>query len=94
MTTLHIEHAISDFTLWKQAFGRFVEARTQAGVRGERVSRPVGDQHYVVIDLDFDDAERAGAFLDFLRSNVWSSSEASPALAGDVRAAVLEPAAL
>lgn len=94
MTTLHIEHAISDFTVWKGAFARFAAARAQAGVRAERVARPVDDQEYVVVDLDFDDPAAASAFLAFLRSAVWSSREASPALAGDVRAAVLEPAAL
>lgn len=94
MTTLHIEHAISDFTFWRDAFARFADARAQAGVRAARVARPVDDAQYVVIDLDFEDADRAQAFLGFLRADVWSSSAASPALAGDVRAAVLEPAPL
>jgi hypothetical protein len=91
MTTLHIEHAISDFDLWKGAFGRFEAARAQAGVRAHRIARPVDDPHYVVLDLEFDDADRASAFLGFLQANVWSSREASPALAGEVRASVLEP---
>lgn len=94
MSTLHIEHAISDFAVWQGAFARFAGARAQAGVRAERVARPVDDPRYVVVDLDFDDAGAATAFLGFLRAAVWSSREASPALRGDVRAAVLEPAAL
>ncbi|MGI8652227.1 MAG: hypothetical protein ACR2I7_05445 [Geodermatophilaceae bacterium] len=54
MPTLHIEHAISDFDLWRGAFERFEQYRTQAGVRAERIQRPVDDPQYVVIDLDFD----------------------------------------
>lgn len=39
MATLHIEHAITDFDTWAQAFARFGDARRQAGVRGHRVQR-------------------------------------------------------
>ncbi len=52
MPTLHIEHAITDFRTWLAAFGRFADARRNAGVRDERVHQPVGDPHYVIIDLD------------------------------------------
>lgn len=44
MFTLSIEHAISDFPTWKQAFDRFAEARERAGVRSHRIRRPVGDK--------------------------------------------------
>lgn len=93
MTTLHIEHAISDLSLWREAFSRFAAARRDAGVQAERVTQPLDDPHYVVIDLDFTSAPAAEAFLRFLRAQVWSSPQASPALAGEVRALVLEPAA-
>lgn len=79
MTTLHIEHAITDFDLWNAAFKRFGEVRARYGVRGERVQRPVDDPHYIVIDLDFDTPEDAGRLLNFLRSNVWSSPTNAPA---------------
>lgn len=91
MNTLHIEHEISDFALWEGAFTSFAGARTHAGVRAERVSRPVDDDRHVVVDLDFDDAAAAAEFLAFLRSVVWPSS---PVLVGDVRATVLEPVSL
>jgi hypothetical protein len=91
MTTLHIEHSIVDFATWRTAFDRFAEARAQAGVRAHRVQRPV-DDHYVVIDLDFDTAEQATRFLAFLRERVWSTPENSPALAGEVHTRVLEAA--
>jgi len=91
MATLHIEHPITDFTVWKAAFDGFAEARRAAGVRAERVQRPVTDPAYVVVDLDFDNPDAAQRFLDFLRSAVWSSRDASPALAGTPRTAILEP---
>jgi hypothetical protein len=92
MTTLHIEHAITDFDLWNAAFERFAEVRAQYRVRGERVQRPLGDPHYIVIDLEFDTPEDAGQLLTFLRSNVWSSPTNAPALAGAPQAQILETA--
>ena len=57
-----------------------------------RVAQPVDDAHYIVVDLDFADAEQATAFLGFLRANVWSTPERSPALAGAITTRILEPA--
>jgi hypothetical protein len=90
VATLHIEHAIADFDMWKAAFDRFADVREQAGVRRHSVKRPVDDPHYVVIDLDFDTAEAAGRFLAFLRERVWPSPENAPALVGAPHARILE----
>jgi len=92
MPTLHIEHAISDFDLWRGAFERFEQYRTQAGVRAERIQRPVDDPQYVVIDLDFDTVTAAEKFLDFLTTTVWSSRDKSPALTGTPQTRILEAA--
>ena len=92
MPSLHIEHPITDFTTWKGAFDRLSGLREQAHVRGHRVQRPVGDPHYVVIDLDFDTTAEAEAFLEVLRTRVWSTSANSPALAGTPQTTILEPA--
>jgi len=91
-TTLHIEHPIHDFAMWKAAFDGLAGYRDRAGVLAARIAQPVDDQHYVVVDLDFADAERATAFLGFLRANVWSTPERSPALAGAITTRILEPA--
>ncbi len=91
MATLHIEHAITDFAVWHQAFERFADARARAGVRGHRLQQPVDDPRYIVVDLDFDTAEQAQAFLGFLRATVWSTPANAPALAGSPEAKVLEP---
>jgi hypothetical protein len=90
MSTLRIEHPISDFTTWKAAFDRFAAVRLRSGVRSHRIQRPVSDPRYVVVDLDFDSPAEAAAFLEFLQTRVWSSPESSPALAGDPRTAILE----
>jgi hypothetical protein len=90
VATLHIEHAIADFDMWKAAFDRFADVREQAGVRRHSVMRPVDDPHYVVIDLDFDTAEAAGRFLAYLRERVWPSPENAPALVGAPHARILE----
>lgn len=82
MPTLHIEHAITDLSTWTAAFDRFADARRHAGVRAERVRCPVDDERYVVVDLDFDTADEAEAFLAFLTNQVWAVPENSPGLAG------------
>ena len=91
MTTLHIEHAITDYDTWRAAFDRFAGARRQAGVLGGRVARPVDDPNYIMIALDFETTEQAGRFLHFLETQVWSSAEAAPALHGRPRTAILAP---
>lgn len=90
MPSLHIEHAITDLSTWTSAFTAFASVRQEAGVRHEQVRQPVGDPHFVVVDLDFDSVEQAEAFLGFLRSHVWAVPENSPALAGTPDAKVLE----
>ena len=92
MTTLHIEHPVTDFGTWKAAFDRFAELRDRSGVRGHRILRPVDDARYVVVDLDFQTVVEAEKFLDFLRTTVWSSPENAPALAGTPQTKILEPA--
>ncbi|MGB9377239.1 MAG: hypothetical protein WCB04_06960 [Mycobacteriales bacterium] len=91
MTTLRIEHPITDFDTWKAAFGRFAEARGKAGVRNHLVQRPIDDADYVAIDLDFDDAEQAQRFLTFLQTTVWASEQNAPALAGTPQTRIFEP---
>ena len=90
MTTLRIEHAITDYDVWKTAFDRFAPARTAAGVRAWTVRRPLDDAGYLMLDLEFDTVEAAGAFARFLTERVWSSPESAPALAGVPRTRVLE----
>ena len=89
MPLLHIEHPITDLSTWLAAFNRFRDARTKAGVRSVRVHQPVDDDHYIYIGLDFDTVAEAGAFKEFLETNVWSTSEASPGLAGRPTARIL-----
>jgi hypothetical protein len=90
MATLRIEHAISDYGAWQQAFDSFSEAREKAGVRGFAIRRPVDDPKFVTLDLEFDTAQGAEEFSEFLYKQVWSSPMSSPALAGAPRTRVLD----
>ena len=91
MFTLSIEHAISDFPSWRQAFDRFADARQNAGVASHRIRRPVDDPHYLVIELDFEAHESADNFRQFLHNVVWANRDASPALVGAPATRILEP---
>jgi len=82
MTTLHIEHPITDYPTWQSAFDRFSDVRAASGVRSYVVRQPVDDEHYISVDLDFETQGQAESFLAFLRAEVWSSPRSAPALAG------------
>jgi hypothetical protein len=89
MATLHIEHPITDLETWLGAFGRFEEARANAGVTAQRVHQPIDDDRYIYVELEFDTDEAAEAFKGFLETRVWSNPDASPGLDGTPRARVL-----
>jgi hypothetical protein len=93
MTTLHLEHPITDYDTWRRAFDGFADVRRDAGVLRQRVARPVDDSRYIVVSLDFATVEQATSFLRFLETQVWASPERAPALAGTPRTLILEPAA-
>ncbi|MFG2887953.1 hypothetical protein [Streptomyces sp. NPDC048248] len=90
MTTLRVEHSVTDFDLWKGWFDRFSEFRRQSGVLRCHVQRAVGDPQYVVFDLDFETLGEAVRFLVLLETKVWSSSEHAPALVGTPQAKLLD----
>jgi hypothetical protein len=79
MPILRLEHAISDFEVWKAAFDRDPVHREQSGVRRYQVFRPVDDPNYIAVDLEFDTAGEAETFRDALR-DLWASGRAAPAL--------------
>jgi hypothetical protein len=89
MTTLRIEHAIHDYNLWRTAFDSFAEARANAGVRDFAIRLPTDDPKYLMLDLEFDTADDARAFAEFLEQKLWSSPTSSPALAGAPRTRIL-----
>ena len=90
MSTLLIEHKISDFATWHDAFTRFAARRREGGVIGELIMRPVDDPHYVIVELEFTTLDEARQFQHFLESQVWSTPASSPALVGSPRARIAE----
>ena len=91
MTTVHIEHPISDFTTWKAAFDRAAPIRTEHRVRAFEIFRPIDDREYVVVQLELDSVADAQAFLVRLRQ-LWTNREATPALRGTPQVRILDRA--
>lgn len=89
MPILQIEHAISDFDVWKKAFDADPVGRTEGGVRRYRVLRPLDDPHYVKVELEFDTQAGAEAFRGRLEE-LWESGRAAPALAGAPQTRIVE----
>jgi hypothetical protein len=61
MTTLRIEHRISNFDGWKKAFDSDPINRKKSGVNRYRIYRPCDNESFIIIELDFDNAEQARA---------------------------------
>jgi hypothetical protein len=90
MATLRIEHAIHDYQTWHQAFDSFAGTRADAGVRSFAIRQPVDDPKYLMLDLEFETVAQAEKFAEFLHQRVWSSPDASPALAGAAQTRILD----
>lgn len=89
MTTVRLEHAITDFTRWKQAFDRDPIDRAGSGVVAHRIYRPADDPAYVMVDLDVESHAAAERVCEALE-RLWQSREAAPALAGETRLRIIE----
>ena len=74
MHILRIERPVPDFDAWKQAFDSDPVGREKGGVRRHHVFRDADDPNYALIDLEFDDAAAAEAFLAGLRT-LWERVE-------------------
>jgi hypothetical protein len=89
MVTVRIEHPITSFERWKEAFDRDPVDRRGSGVRRYQILRPVDDPEFIMIDLDFDTRSEAASFVSAMR-RVWASPQAAPALGGSPRATIAE----
>ena len=74
MYTLRIEHVVQNFDAWKKAFDSDPIGRKRSGVRQYRIFRPVDDDNYVVVDLEFDSEVLASEALEALRK-LWKQVE-------------------
>lgn len=92
MFTLQIEHGIKDYRIWRGAFDSDPLDRQGSGVTSYRIAKPVDEDHYVVLELDFGAFDEAAAFLMRLQKEVWARPSASPALAGAPKTRILESA--
>ena len=76
MTILQIEHTISSFEGWKEAFEADPINRKDSGVRHYMIYRPVDDPNYVIIHLGFDTVAEARETLGKLEK-LWQKVEGS-----------------
>lgn len=73
MPIVRIEHAVPDFEKWKQVFDRDPADRKGSGVRRYQILRARDDPNYVMIDLEFDSASEADAFVHTME-RIWGGA--------------------
>ena len=73
-TILRIEHSVPDYGLWKEAFDSDPIGRRRMGVRRYQILRPVDDDNYVMVDVEFDSRPEAEGLLSAMRA-IWSRAE-------------------
>ena len=88
MPVLRLEHAISDFDVWKAAFDRDPARREQSGVPAIGCTGRWTTQ-YVAVDLEFDTSAEAERFQVAL-GRLWQSKQAAPALVGTPTVRIVE----
>ncbi len=71
MPIVRIEHRVPDFGRWKQAFDSDPADRRGSGVRRYSILRLHDDPKCVMIDLEFETVEEAGAFLTKMKT-IWN----------------------
>lgn len=90
MATLRLEFKVRDYDMWREAFARDAGGRQEAGMLSYRVFRPLNDPNRVLLDADFDDADKAEGFLHILRTKVWSDPKKAPAKEGGAEVRIVE----
>jgi hypothetical protein len=71
MYLLRIEHPIPDYDGWKAAFDSDPIDRAASGVTAFRISRPIDNDRYILVDLEFPTQEQAEAALAKLE-DLWT----------------------
>ncbi|CAH0289180.1 MULTISPECIES: hypothetical protein [Micrococcales] len=94
MITLQIEHQVRDFDMWRRAFDSDPLDRAASGVRSFRISRPLDQQDYVMLEMDFDTQAAAVDFLGRLQNDTWKTGVTAPALVGEPSTRIIETVAI
>jgi hypothetical protein len=92
--TLQIEHEVRDFATWKEAFDSDPLGRSASGVRSFRISRPLDQEDYVMLEMDFDTQEAAVDFLARLQNDTWKTGVTAPTLVGEPSTRIVETVAI
>lgn len=74
MIILQIEHPVKNYAEWKKVFDSDPMNRKASGVISHRISMMKEDPDYILIELEFEDLQKAEAMLEGLRK-IWRRAE-------------------
>ena len=90
VVTLRVDLKVRDYDRWRQAFEGDAGGRAKNGALRYRIFRPIEAADEVSLDLDFDSADRAEAFLEIMRTSVWPDPDKAPAMIGAPHTRIVE----
>lgn len=76
MFILQIEHPVPDYNGWKKAFDSDPLKRQASGVKSYRIFRMAENLNHVIVELEFDDLNKAEKMHDGLKQ-LWGRVEGS-----------------
>lgn len=88
--TLRVDLKVRSYDQWRRAFEGDAAGRAEHGARRYRIFRPVGRADEVSLDLDFDSAQQAEAFLQTMGTKVWPDPDTAPAKVGEPVVKIVE----
>lgn len=74
MYILQIEYPAPNFDIWREAFNRSTIEGKNSGLRGYQIFRPVDNSNYVIVELEFNEANQAEDFIGQLH-RIWREDE-------------------
>jgi len=64
MSHVLIRHKVSDFSIWREAFDKFKDARKEGGEKSFQVLQHTEDSNNLYVMFEWDSVDNARKFLD------------------------------
>ena len=67
--SIFTRNKVKDFTVWKEVYDSGADFVKQQGVVAANVMRDLDDPNFIIVHQQFDDVDKAKAFVDLVNSD-------------------------